>query len=186
MTAPVNLHAAPAGLDRAVIFYYSGYLSQAILQATAETVRLRLEQGGEDNKVRRRVLSTLIEMGQNIVHYSADCLTDPEQTNEEIRFGSITVAMREGRFRVSCANPIEAAACARLEPKLDLVSRMSLDEIKAAYRATLRQEEGEEGSKGAGLGLLTLARDASDPLTYRFSDHPASPDHKIFELLVTI
>jgi hypothetical protein len=186
MSAQATLHATPEGLDRDVIFYYSGYLSQAILQATADTVRLRMEQGGEDYKVRRRVLSTLIEMGQNIVHYSADCLTDPDQTSEEIRFGSITVAYRDGRFRVSCANPIEAASCARLEPKLDLVSRMSLDEIKAAYRATLRQEQGEDGSKGAGLGLLTLARDASDPLTYRFSDHPTSPDHKIFELLVTI
>lgn len=182
----MTVHAPPAVLDRDVIFYYSGYLSQAILQATAEAVRLRLEQGDEDSKVRRRVLSTLIEMGQNIVHYSADCLTDPSQTSEEIRFGSITVAYRDGRFQVSCANPIEAAACARLEPKLELVSRMSLEEIKAAYRATLRQEQGEDGSKGAGLGLLMLARDASDPLTYRFSDHPTSPDHKIFELLVTI
>lgn len=182
----MNVHAAPSGFDRDVIFYYSGYLSQAILLATAETVRLRLERGTEDAKVRRRVLSTLIEMGQNIVHYSADCLTDPDQMAEESRFGSITVACRERRFLVSCANPIEASACERLEPKLALVSRMSLDEIKAAYRATLRQEQGEAGSKGAGLGLLTLARDASDPLTYRFSDHPASPDHKIFELLVTI
>jgi hypothetical protein len=182
MTPP----ASPAKIDPDVIFYYSGYLSQAILQATAETVRLRLEQDDRNNKVRRRVLSTLIEMGQNIVHYSADCLTDPSQTNEEIRFGAITVARRDGRFLVSCANPIAAAACERLEPKLSVLSRMSLDEIKAAYRATLRQEHGEDGSKGAGLGLLTLAREASDPLTYRFSDHPISPDHKIFELLVTI
>ena len=182
----MTVHAPPAVLDRDVVFFYAGYLSQAILQATAEAVRLRLEQDAEDSKVRRKVLSALIEMGQNIVHYSADCLTDPSQASEEIRFGSITVAHREGRFHVSCANPIEASACARLEPKLELVSRMSLDEIKAAYRATLRQEQAEEGSKGAGLGLLTLARDASDPLAYRFSDHPTSPDHKIFELLVTI
>ncbi|HEY4030821.1 MAG TPA: SiaB family protein kinase [Caulobacteraceae bacterium] len=182
----MSIHAPPAALDRDVIFYYSGYLSQAILQATADAVRLRLEQDADNSKVRRKVLSTLIEMGQNIVHYSADCLTDPGQTSEEIRFGSITVACREGHFHVSCANPIEASACARLEPKLALVSRMSLEEIKAAYRATLRQDQGEDGSKGAGLGLLTLARDASDPLTYRFSDHPTSPNHKIFELLVTI
>jgi hypothetical protein len=182
----MTVHAAPPAFDRDVIFYYSGSLSQAILQATAEAVRLRLEHDAENSKVRRRVLSTLIEMGQNIVHYSADCLTDPKQTSEEIRFGSITVSHNGGRFRVSCANPIAAAACARLEPKLEQVSRMSLDEIKAAYRATLRQEHGEDGSKGAGLGLLTLARDASDPLSYRFSDHPTSPDHKIFELLVII
>jgi hypothetical protein len=169
-----------------VFFYYSGYLSQASLQASADAIRLRLEQGDENYKVRRRVLSALIEMGQNIVHYSADCLTDPNQTTDEVRFGSITIVRRRGQFVVSCSNPIARESCERLEPRLELISRMSLEEIKAACRATLREDEGAEGSKGAGLGILMLARDASDALVYRFSDVPGSPDVKNFDLLVTI
>lgn len=169
-----------------VVFYYSGYLSQAILQATVEAVKLRLETAGQNSGVRRRVLSSLIEMGQNIVHYSADCLSDPTQAADEMRFGTIAIVREGDRYVVSCSNPIEATAYVRLEPKIALLSRMNLDEIKAAYRATLRAEEGEEGSKGAGLGLLTLARDASDALSYRFTDHPGSADLKIFELTVTI
>ena len=174
------------GLADDVVFFYSGYLSQAILQATADAVSLRLEQGDSDHKVRRRVLSTLIEMGQNIVHYSADCLTDRALATDEIRFGVITIVRRGDRYIVSCSNPITRSAAERLEPKVEQVSRMSLDEIRIAYRATLRQEVGEEGSKGAGLGLLTLARDASDALDYRFSDHAEAADLKIFELTVTI
>lgn len=177
---------AELGLADDVIFYYSGYLSQAILMATAEAVKLRLEQRDQDYKVRRRVLSSLIEMGQNVVHYSADCLSDPDQTTDEMRFGAIAIVRRGQRYVVSCSNPIDRAVQARLEPKVAMVSRMSLEEIKAAYRATLRREEGEEGSKGAGLGLLTLARDASDALEYRFADHPDSAELKIFELTVTI
>ncbi len=177
---------AELGLADDVIFYYSGYLSQAILTATAEAVNLRLEQRDQDYKVRRRVLSSLIEMGQNIIHYSADCLTDPAQATDEMRFGVITIVRRGERYVVSCSNPIDHAVQERLEPKMAMVSRMSLDEIKAAYRATLRQDDGEEGSKGAGLGLLTLARDASDALEYRFADHPRSAGLKIFELIVTI
>lgn len=177
---------AKLGVADNVLFYYSGYMSQAILQATVEAVKLRLESRGQNSGVRRRVLSSLIEMGQNIVHYSADCLSDPTQSADEMRFGSISIVQEGDRYVVSCSNPIEVAAYIRLEPKVAMVSRMNLDEIKAAYRATLRAEEGEEGSKGAGLGLLTLARDASDSLKYRFADHPGSADLKIFELTVTI
>src|ERR1700761_6242372 len=177
---------AALGLNDDVIFYYSGYLSQAILTATAEAVRMRLEQRDQDFKVRRRVLSSLIEMGQNIVHYSADCLSDPDQTTDGMRFGSITIVRRETRYVVSCSPLIYRAVQERLEPKTALISRTSLDEIKAAYRATLRQEEGEEDSKGAGLGLLTLARDASRALEFRLVHHPGSAELKAFELTVTI
>lgn len=44
--------------------------------------------------------------------------------------------------------------------------RMSQEEIKQAYRAQLRNEEQDGVSKGAGLGALTIARDASPPIDY--------------------
>lgn len=183
----MSFHPVPLRHDQEVIFYYCGYLSQSILQACVDAVRLRLEITDEDFKVRRKVLSAFIEMGQNIVHYSADCLTDPGQALDEVRFGSLTVAhVRGGRFTVACTNPVDRSTAQRLKPKVELISRMSLDEIKAAYRATLREPEGEAGSKGASLGLLTLARDATESLTYFFREHPRSPDLQIFDLFVTI
>lgn len=56
----------------------------------------------------------------------------------------------------------------RLHERLQPLRRMSLDEIKSAYRAQLRNEEHADDatSKGAGLGFLTVARDATEPIEY--------------------
>ncbi len=54
---------------------------------------------------------------------------------------------------------------------------MTLDEIKQAYKQTLRAEA-PEGSKGAGLGFLTMARDASAPLEYNFQPIDTDPDRR--------
>ena len=50
---------------------------------------------------------------------------------------------------------------------------MSLDEIKSQYRDKLRRET-EVSSKGAGLGFLTVARDASEPIEFDFVDEYGS------------
>jgi hypothetical protein len=49
---------------------------------------------------------------------------------------------------------------------------MSADEIKAEYKRKLRTDERDDNSKGAGLGFLTLARDASEPIEYQFEPFP--------------
>ena len=46
---------------------------------------------------------------------------------------------------------------------------MTLEEIRASYRESLRSEAPED-SKGAGLGFLTMARDASEPLEFEFKN----------------
>jgi hypothetical protein len=46
---------------------------------------------------------------------------------------------------------------------------MSKDELKALYKEQLRAEP-EEGSKGAGLGFMEIARRASKPIEFDFAD----------------
>ena len=62
---------------------------------------------------------------------------------------------------------------------------MSSEEIRAQYRQALRAEN-EATSKGAGLGFLTVARDAAEPIEYRFAASPAHPGHVMFYLQAII
>ena len=55
--------------------------------------------------------------------------------------------------------------------RLNALQSMSQEEIKAAYKTQLRSEN-EAGSKGAGLGFLTVARDASEPIEFHFDEQP--------------
>jgi hypothetical protein len=62
---------------------------------------------------------------------------------------------------------------------------MSLEEIKEAYRQTLRADTPDE-SKGAGLGFLTMARDASAPLEFAFYPRAGAPETTLFCLKTII
>jgi hypothetical protein len=152
---------------RQIIFYYFGYFSQNIVKAMAEAVRLRLEQTETASTTRRKLFSSFVEMAQNIVHYSSRTLTPPDSEERELRQGSLCIACDDQRHYLQCANPVENDSVEALRERLEDLRSMSLEEIKRAYRETLRSEQ-PEGSKGAGLGILTVARDASQPLEFEF------------------
>ncbi|MGC8696920.1 MAG: SiaB family protein kinase [Halothiobacillus sp.] len=184
-TAPEHEPYNPCfpGLDPNLIFFYAGYFSQNIINAIGDTVRLRLEQTETTGSARRKIFSTFIEMAQNIVHYSSDSLTPPDQATLEMRAGSVMVSHVDGTFHIICANPVDPSFALQLEPLLEPLRVMSIEQIKEAYRKTLRAETCEH-SKGAGLGFLTIAKDSSAPIEYGFE--PAANGMQMFTLKATI
>jgi len=169
-----------------VIFYYVGYFSQHIVAAMADAVKLQLEVAGVAAPTRRKLFSSFVEMAQNIIHYSADSLTPPSLNNGELRHGSVCIRREDdGSFLLLCANPIEPVMAEELRVKLGALRNMTLEEIKQAYRQTLR-EETPEGSKGAGMGFLTVARDARLPLEFDFDTADASGASPVFYLKAAI
>lgn len=169
-----------------IIFYYVGYFSQHIVAAMAEAVKLQLEVAEVAGPTRRKLFSSFVEMAQNIVHYSSDSLTPNSQTEGELRHGSVCIRREEdGSFLLLCANPVEKAIADELRAKLDALRCMTLDEIKQAYRKTLR-EETPEGSKGAGMGFLTVARDAREPLEFDFEASDDAGGPSVFYLKAAI
>jgi len=169
-----------------VIFYYVGYFSQHIVAAMAEAVKLQLEVAGVAGPTRRKLFSCFVEMAQNIIHYSADSLTPQRQDDKELRHGSVCIRReRDGSFLLLCANPVEQEVADDLRSKLETLREMTLDEIKQAYRQTMR-EEAPLGSKGAGIGLLTVARDAREPLEFDFDVTDSVGQAPVFYLKAAI
>ncbi|MBY0417727.1 MAG: SiaB family protein kinase [Pararheinheimera sp.] len=168
-----------------VIFYYVGYFSQNIVAAMADAVKLKLEVSGVNGPTRRKLFSSFVEMAQNIIHYSADALTPTEQDNNEIRHGSVCISENQGQYSLLCANPISTGIAEDLRQRLETLRGMTMDEIKQAYKESLRAEP-LEGSKGAGLGFLTMARDSREPLEFEFWPMEQRPDVAMFYLKASI
>lgn len=145
-----------------ILLYYTGEFSQNVVATIGDSLKKRLETTNASSSARRKVFSTFMEMAQNIVHYGqADGGTE----------GTFAVGRTgDERFFLVCGNPIRLEHVPHLQEKLEPLRRMTLDEIKLAYREQLRNDEHHEqnpGSKGAGLGFLTVAREASEPIDYR-------------------
>jgi hypothetical protein len=167
-----------------VIFFYVGYFSQNIIAAMADAVKMRIEYVGAEGLTRRKLFSSFIEMAQNIIHYSADSYEKGGQTEHAMRHGSVCITAKDDHYYLHCANPVLAGVAESLREKLERLRTLTIDEIKSEYKAMLRAETPED-SKGAGLGLLTVARDASGPLEFEFIPDGAD-GHSMFYLKATI
>jgi len=196
MTSPVSIYSKQNNLhwrifcdcaeERNVVFYYEGYFSQTIITAVADAVKIRIEHVGATTMTRRKLFSSFIEMTQNIIHYSDDAHVRNDQPNfsHEVRHGSICISAQADRYYLHCANPVRTDVAAQLREKLNYLHTLTIDDIKREYRQTLRSETSEY-SKGAGLGLLTMARDAREPLEFEFMPIRGS-QNVLFYLKATI
>ncbi|CAN0619120.1 conserved protein of unknown function [Burkholderia multivorans] len=170
---------------RNLIFYHKGYFSHNIVAAMSEVVKLQLEIAGVSASTRRKLFSSFIELSQNIVHYSSDALVDGSENVGALREGVVCITNEGERHLMMCVNPIATAAVNDLREKLEPLRSMSIDEIKQQYKISLRAETPPE-SKGAGLGFLTMARDASAPLEFAFYPRVEDPETTLFCLKTII
>jgi hypothetical protein len=183
----LNMRAVLHG--QGVIFAYSGYVTEPVLSGVGEALKQKLTIDDADTKTLRSVFAVFVEQMQNMIRYSAEkaqsSVTPAKEAPAltEIRYGILTIG-REGSDYVVCAgNLIERADIDRLDSKLTRIRDLSKEELKALYKEQLRAEP-EVGSKGAGLGFMEIARRASKPLEFDFTQVDAN--YAFFALKATI
>ncbi len=162
-----------------VLFYYAGEFTPAVIAAAADSLKARLATEDATGPAKRKLFSTFVEMAQNILHYAA--ATPAADGTLPTPRGAIAVGREDmadiaeaaqGHYWIVCSNPVDVDFVPRLTEKLNAVRAMSLEEIKQSYREQLRNpthSADDPISKGAGLGLLTIARDSCAPLEYSFA-----------------
>jgi hypothetical protein len=160
-----------------------------VLSGVGEALKQKLTIDDADTKTLRSVFAVFVEQMQNIIRYSAEKAqaslppAADARALKEIRYGILTIG-REGVDYVVCAgNLVQRADVPRLHARLSRIREMSKDELKVHYKEQLRAEP-EEGSKGAGLGFMEIARRASKPIEFDFTEVDA--DHSFFALKATI
>ena len=158
-----------------VIFAYSGYVTEPVLSGVGEALKQKLTIDDADTKTLRSVFAVFVEQMQNIIRYSAEkaqaSLPPASHASAltEIRYGILTIGKESDGYVVCAGNLIELADIDRLHARLSRINEMSKDELKVLYKEQLRAEP-EVGSKGAGLGFMEIARRASKPIEFDFTE----------------
>lgn len=151
--------------DNKVIFCYNGYLSQEIIVAVSSMIKGKLTAASTNMGVSQKVLYMFVEQAQNITRYSADQLHDE---NEGVRYGSIAVGIENEKFYIMCSNRMEKSKVDSLREKLEAIAAMNSDELKALYKEKIRNDS-DEGSKGASIGFIEMARKSTEPIEFDFT-----------------
>ena len=153
-----------------IIFCYSGPIAQSSIEGVGWTLRRNLEVEEVGNTATLSVFSIFIEQVQNILNYSAEKLGNAEEMESELRVGIVVIGREENQdFYIYCGNRVFNTDIPNLTERIEEVRNLSKDELKAMYKERRRMEP-EPGSKGAGLGLIEMARKAGRPLEYSFVD----------------
>lgn len=165
-----------------VLFYYKGEFSQNVIATMSDTLKQRLDAVGVSGPARRKLFSSFVEMSQNIMHYADVGAGNGSKT------GALAVGKSDARYWIVAGNPVRVEHVERIKQKVEPLRSMTVDEIKAAYREQLRNDEHEKDaiSRGAGLGFLTVAREASEPLEYQIVFRSGEQEYADFYLRASI
>ncbi|MFP5517248.1 MAG: SiaB family protein kinase [Alphaproteobacteria bacterium] len=169
--------------DKGILFSFSGYLSEGILYSLGEALREKMALEEADGPTIRRVFSVFVEQMQNIIRYSAEKMSGSAGRAVELSAGMVTIGVEDGKVFIVCGNTVRNGDVPRLKQRLDHLKSLDRNGIKSYYREQLR-EEPDDGSRGATLGLIEIARRASDPIDYDFDAMDA--DRSFFCLKVRV
>jgi len=151
-----------------ILFCYSGPIAQSSIEGVGATLRRNLAIEDADSTTTISVFSIFIEQVQNVLNYSADRLHKSDELDNELRIGMVVIGREEnGKYFIYCGNRIYNHDIAKITDNLELIRKLSKDELKALYKERRRMEP-EPGSKGAGLGLIEMARRSVSPIDYSF------------------
>ena len=151
-----------------ILFCYSGYLTEEILTGIGNAIKKKLELEETDKKTARGLFSIFVEQVQNVIRYSSEGVAaDDKDDGANLRFGLLAVGESNGKFFVSCANTVNSSDVERLTGQLEHIQSLDRESLMKLYKDILRGET-PEGSKGAGVGFVDIARRATHGFEFDF------------------
>jgi hypothetical protein len=158
-----------------IIFAYCGYVTEPVLTGVGDALKQKLAIDDMDTKTARSVFAVFVEQMQNIIRYSAEMGSpDADSGSEtgrvpELRYGVMTVSREGDKFIVKAGNLVDKVDVEPLRRRLEHIRTADKDALKAMYKEILKGEP-EDGSKGAGIGFIEIARRSSKPIAFDFTD----------------
>lgn len=167
-----------------VMFAYSGYMTEQVRLAVGETLKQKMSLEDTNTKTIRSVFAVFVEQMQNVIRYSAERVPEEEiEDTNELSFGVLTIGKEDEYYVLLSGNLILHEDVERISAKLTEIQAMDHGQLKRHYKQKLK-EGADEFSKGAGVGFIEIARRASRPIEFDFTEVDAR--HSFFALKAKI
>ncbi len=145
-----------------VITCFNGPFSHGLIEEFGVAVRRHLEQRAAEHSAVLDVFAVYVELAQNVRNYVATKGFAPGQTHHP-DCAVIAILWDGERFAVGAGNVVKREDAAGLEGRISELNGLDKDALRRRYKEQLRAPR-PAGSRGAGLGLLDIARRAAMPM----------------------
>jgi hypothetical protein len=172
--------------DNSIRIIYSGPLWANGIDGMAEIMLKRLEFDDMPLSASQSVFSIFIELINNIMMYSdeKEQKDSPEGESQEISKGIVIFGIQDDIYFVQSGNVVTDSNAEILKSRIDYLNTLDKKELRQFYRQQLNEENANAESKGAGIGLIEIARRASDPIEYEFE--PYGDGRQYFSVYVAV
>ncbi len=165
-----------------IIISISGIISQQTIDSLLNDLEIKFKELDGGARIASKISYMAIEQLQNILHYSSK-----KNINSETKYisqGKFTIGYNKSKskYYVSSSNEIEEDDKIKISEKLDYVNSLDAIGVKKYYKELLRNESAKH-DKGAGIGIVDMARKSSEKIEYKFKK---SANMETFHILVYI
>ncbi|MGM0370243.1 MAG: SiaB family protein kinase [Bacillota bacterium] len=168
--------------ESGIVLSFTGPFSQGIIEEIGSALKSYLKNKTKSKGKIYKVFSVFIEQTQNIKNYAFDFVDDQEQ-DEILKSGIMIIGEKEDKYFICSGNLIKKEDVTSLKEKLKELQKSDEKELKKAYKKKLMADM-KKDSGGAGLGLIEMARKASEKIEYKFIKK--EDDYYFFTLTVII
>jgi hypothetical protein len=159
--------------QQSVMICFNGPFSHSVIEQLGEAVKKHLQSSEAPRDRVTDVFSVFVEQAQNLKNYTTTRLDG---------IGTLAIARDGESYVVSSGNLIRPEDAEDLHDRLGMIIDADAATLKSMYKTRLRQPM--EAGAGAGLGFITMARKASEPIEYSIMDSVGA--HSFFTITVTI
>ncbi|GAB4327674.1 MAG: hypothetical protein OHK0038_01410 [Flammeovirgaceae bacterium] len=144
---------------------FHGMFSQDVLSL----IGLSLKNTPDSQVLSKRLFGIVIEMAQNIHHYSAEKVWS-EKDQRKIGIGVITISENDEYYIVSSGNYADIKDVPNIVERSNYINKLSPDELRDYYRDQ-RKAPQREGKPGANLGFIDMVRKSGNPIDVIIKDY---------------
>jgi len=172
--------------DSDVSVIYSGPIWASGIDGLADMMLKRLEFDEISTTASQSVFSVFIEQINNMMMYSAekDSKSDNEGNPIEVSKGLFILGVQKDSYFIQTGNLVSNYSAEILKERIDYLNTLDKKELRQYQKERMKADNDNPESKGAGLGLIVVARRATSPIEYEFE--PYDDQRQYFTMYISI
>ncbi|MCL1883417.1 MAG: SiaB family protein kinase [Defluviitaleaceae bacterium] len=148
---------------------YSGAIWAGGIDGMAELLQRKLDVDDLPLSTSKSIFSVFVEQMHNMLMYSAEKEKfNVESEPTEISKGIFVLGKKDSTYFVKTGNVVTEYSAGILQERIDHLNSLDKQGLKQYFKERSRSENDNPESKGAGIGLIEIARRASSKIDYTF------------------
>ena len=172
--------------ENKITLVYSGPLWAEGIGGVAGTLKKRLEYDELPLETSQEVFSVFVEQMNNMLMYSTEKeqFDTPDELHSEAPKGTFILGTKGKSYFIQTGNMMRNETVDPVRNRIDYLNTLDKLELRKYFKEQMRLESSDPESKGAGLGLIEIARRISSKIEYTFT--PFDEKYTFFTMYVTI